>query len=48
MVRFDFKEQGSETKLLFAHTGFPQGDAENLLHGWKVHYWEPLEKFLAS
>jgi activator of HSP90 ATPase len=48
IVRFDFKEQGAETKLLFAHTGFPQGDAENLLHGWKLHYWEPLEKFLAS
>jgi len=47
IVRFDFKEQGAETKLLFAHTGFPQGDAENLLHGWKIHYWEPLEKFIA-
>jgi activator of HSP90 ATPase len=52
IVRFDFTEHGAEhgpeTKLLFAHTGFPQGDAENLLHGWKLHYWEPLEKFLAS
>lgn len=48
IVRFDFKEQGAEIKLLFAHTGFPQGDAGNLLHGWKLHYWEPLEKFLAS
>jgi activator of HSP90 ATPase len=52
IVRFDFAEHGTEhgpeTKLLFAHTGFPQGDAENLLHGWKLHYWEPLGKFLAS
>jgi activator of HSP90 ATPase len=52
IVRFDFTElgaeQGPETTLLFAHNGFPQGDAENLLHGWKIHYWEPLEKFLAS
>ncbi len=48
IVRFDFTEQGAETKILFAHTGFPQGDAENLLHGWKIHYWEPLEKFVAS
>jgi activator of HSP90 ATPase len=52
IVRFDFTEHGTEhrpeTKLLFAHTGFPQGDAENLLHGWKLHYWEPLGKFLAS
>jgi activator of HSP90 ATPase len=48
IVRFDFAEQGSETKILFAHTGFPQGDAENLLNGWKLHYWQPLEKFLAN
>lgn len=48
IVRFDFTEQGAETKLLFAHTGFPQGDAENLLDGWKIHYWQPLEKFIAS
>ena len=48
IVRFDFTEQGAETKLLFAHTGFPQGDAENLLNGWKIHYWQPLEKFIAS
>jgi activator of HSP90 ATPase len=48
IVRFDFAEPGPETKILFAHTGFPQGDAENLLNGWKLHYWQPLEKFLAS
>jgi activator of HSP90 ATPase len=48
IVRFDFTEQGARTKLLFAHTGFPQGDAENLLNGWKLHYWQPLEKVLAS
>jgi activator of HSP90 ATPase len=48
IVRFDFVEQGPETKIRFAHTGFPQGDAENLLNGWKLHYWQPLEKFLAN
>jgi activator of HSP90 ATPase len=48
IVRFDFAEQGPETKIRFAHTGFPQGDAENLLNGWKLHYWQPLEKFLAT
>ena len=48
IVRFDFADQGPETKILFEHTGFPQGDAENLLLGWKIHYWQPLEKFLAS
>jgi activator of HSP90 ATPase len=48
IVRFDFLEQGPETKILFDQTGFPPGDSENLLHGWKIHYWQPLEKFLAS
>jgi activator of HSP90 ATPase len=47
IVRFEFAEQGSGTKLVFDHTGFPAGDAEHLAEGWKINYWEPLEKSLA-
>ena len=47
IVRFDLVDAGAETKILFDHTGFSNGDAENLLGGWKLHYWQPLEKFLA-
>ena len=48
IARFEFKEQGSETRLVFDHLGFPNGKAEELASGWKEHYWEPLHKYLAS
>jgi activator of HSP90 ATPase len=48
IVRFDFVEQGSGTKIVFDHKGFPQGQAEHLAAGWKGNYWEPLEKYLGA
>lgn len=48
IARFELSAQGSGTRLVFDHTGFPQGTAEHLLEGWKGNYWEPLEKFLAQ
>ncbi len=47
IAKFELMEQGSGTKIVFDHTGFPKGAAEHLAAGWKEHYWEPLEKFLA-
>ena len=47
VVKFELAEQGTGTKIVFDHTGFPKGDAEHLATGWKAHYWEPLAKFLA-
>jgi len=26
------------------HTGFPKGDGEHLAEGWKINYWQPMEK----
>jgi activator of HSP90 ATPase len=46
IVKFELVEQGTGTKIVFDHTGFPKGDAEHLASGWKAHYWEPLAKFL--
>lgn len=46
IAKFELVEQGSGTKIVFDHTGFP-GAGEHLAAGWKAHYWEPLEKFLA-
>jgi activator of HSP90 ATPase len=48
IAKFDLVEQGSDTKLLFDHTGFPKGEAEHLVEGWKTNYWLPLAKFLAQ
>lgn len=47
IVKFQLDEQGGQTKLVFDHTGFPQGAAEHLAPGWWTHYWEPLQKYLA-
>jgi activator of HSP90 ATPase len=47
IAKFELAEKGSVTKIVFDHTGFPKGKAEELAAGWKANYWEPLEKFLA-
>lgn len=46
IAKFDLVEQSSDTKLVFDHTGFPKGQAEHLVEGWKTNYWQPLSKFL--
>ncbi|HEY1577983.1 MAG TPA: SRPBCC domain-containing protein [Terracidiphilus sp.] len=47
IARFELKESGTGTKILFDHTGFPIGLAAHLADGWTRHYWEPLRTFLA-
>lgn len=47
IVKFELRQQGSGTKIVFDHTGFPKGLGRHLAAGWKANYWEPLEKFLA-
>jgi activator of HSP90 ATPase len=46
IAKFELVEQGSGTKIVFDHSGFPKGEAEVLASGWKAHYWEPLAKLL--
>ena len=48
IARFELKEDGAGTKLIFDHTGFPNGQGQHLAYGWKSNYWEPLAKFLAQ
>ncbi len=47
IVRFELREQAEQTRIVFDHTGFPNGQAEHLLEGWNSNYWEPLRKYLA-
>ena len=47
IARFELVAQGTGTKLMFDHTGFPAGHAERLATGWKTNYWDPLAKYLA-
>lgn len=48
IVKFVFTKEGSGTRLIFDHTGFPDGKAQHLADGWKGNYWEPLQKLLAN
>ena len=47
IVRFELKEQGTGTKIIFDHTGFPAGAGDHLAIGWKTNYWDPMEKLLS-
>lgn len=47
IARFELKDQGSRTLLVFDHTGFPNGTGQHLADGWSTNYWEPLKKYLA-
>ena len=46
IVKFELTGQGSGTKIIFDHAGFPLGNGQHLADGWKANYWEPLEKYL--
>ena len=48
IARFELTELGSGTKLVFDHTGFPEGEGRHLADGWKANYWQPLDKYLGS
>ena len=47
IAKFDLVEHGSQTTIVFDHTGFPKGKAEHLAEGWRLNYWDPLTKYLA-
>ena len=46
IAQFVLVAQGSKTKLVFDHTGFPNDAASHLAEGWHGNYWEPLGKLL--
>jgi activator of HSP90 ATPase len=47
IVKFRLIQQGSQTKVVLDHTGFPDGTFEHLSAGWKSRYWDPLKKYFA-
>jgi uncharacterized protein YndB with AHSA1/START domain len=46
LVRFALTAEGSGTKVVLDHSGFPDGMEEHLSAGWGANYWEPLTKYL--
>jgi activator of HSP90 ATPase len=47
IAKFELVEQGSGTKIVFDHLGFPKGLGQHLAEGWKGHYWDTLQKYFA-
>ncbi len=47
IVKFELRPQGAETLLVLDHCGFPAGEYDHLLSGWKAHYYDPLKKHFA-
>jgi activator of HSP90 ATPase len=44
IVRFELKPQGSGTRLVLDHIGFPAGLRDHLAAGWEENYWSLLKK----
>jgi uncharacterized protein YndB with AHSA1/START domain len=47
IVRFELQADGSGTKLVFDHRGFPEDAKEHLAQGWHANYWDKLAKHVA-
>lgn len=47
IVKFELVAQGSGTKIIFDHAGFPSGTGRHLAQGWHDNYWNPFARFLA-
>jgi activator of HSP90 ATPase len=46
ITRFELKQDGQGTRLIFDHDGFPADQKEHLEKGWEANYWAPLRKYL--
>lgn len=47
LVRFTLVAEGTGTKVVLDHSGFPDGQQEHLAAGWGANYWEPLTKYFS-
>jgi activator of HSP90 ATPase len=47
IVSFKFSKAGSGTKLIFDHTGIPEGMSDHLASGWQKMYWDRLTEYFA-
>jgi activator of HSP90 ATPase len=48
IVHFELKPNGAGTMVVLDHTGFPAGDFDHLDSGWRLRYWEPMQRYLAG
>ncbi len=45
IARFDLSTEGTGTRVIFEHVGFPEGLKEHLSEGWQQHYWDAMTKY---
>jgi activator of HSP90 ATPase len=48
VVRFELRGEPGGCRIIFDQRGFPPSQGKSLAYGWRVHYWEPLSKFLSA
>jgi activator of HSP90 ATPase len=48
IVSFKFSKAGSGTKLMFDHTGIPDGMSDHLAEGWKKMYWDRMADYFSK
>ena len=53
IAKFELQPQGSQTRLVMDHVGFPEEmrahlNGEEADGAWHRRYWEPLKKYLAE
>jgi activator of HSP90 ATPase len=48
VVRFELTPDGSGTKLVFDHDGFPEDMKEHLSQGWHANYWDKIKSYVAE
>jgi predicted enzyme related to lactoylglutathione lyase/uncharacterized protein YndB with AHSA1/START domain len=44
IARFELRAEGSKTRLVFDHDGFPADMLDHLSAGWQANYWNALKK----
>jgi activator of HSP90 ATPase len=45
IAKFELKPHAAGTRLVFDHTGFPEGLHDHLAEGWESNYWMLLRKY---
>jgi len=48
IARFELKDEGVGARIVFDHTGFPNGEAAHLVTGWKENYWNALVRYFGA
>ena len=46
IAKFELEAHGAETRLVFDHSSFPEGQREHLAAGWQKNYWDGLKNYL--